>query len=95
VTRTVTTNADRGGGPQRHGLYSAGPMLLDPHDPGTLLSCASEPLLEPLASREREGTIPNVMFPRAIEEIDGRQFIFCEMADHSIGVARLGSMEAR
>jgi beta-1,2-mannobiose phosphorylase / 1,2-beta-oligomannan phosphorylase len=33
--------------------------------------------------------VPNVVFPTAIEEIDGQQFVFYGMADSSIGVAHL------
>ena len=69
-------------------------MLLDPDDPGTVLARTSSPLLEPLALEEREGTVPNVVFPTAIEEIDGQRFVFYGMADSSIGVARLDSVEA-
>ena len=36
----------------------------------------------------------NVVFPTAIEEIDGQRFVFYGMADSSIGVARLDNMEA-
>ena len=51
------------------------------------------PLLEPLTAGERQGTIPNVVFPTAIEEIDGQQFVFYGMADSSIGVVRLDRTE--
>jgi beta-1,2-mannobiose phosphorylase / 1,2-beta-oligomannan phosphorylase len=83
-----------GWGPQRDARYSAGAMLLDPDDPGTVLARSPSPLLEPLASPEREGTVPNVVFPTAIEEIAGQLFVFYGMADSSIGVARLESLEA-
>ena len=33
--------------------------------------------------------MPNVVFPTAIEAIDGRHFVFYGMADSRIGVARL------
>ena len=69
-------------------------MLLDPNDPGAVLARTPSPLLEPLAAGEREGTVPNVVFPTAIEEIDGQRFVFHGMADSSIGVARLDRMEA-
>lgn len=82
-----------GWGPQPDAWYSAGAMLLDPDDPGTVLARSSGPLLEPLTSAEREGTVPNVVFPTAIEEIAGRRFVFYGMADSSIGVARLDNME--
>jgi predicted GH43/DUF377 family glycosyl hydrolase len=83
-----------GWGLQRDARYSAGAMLLDPEDPGTVLARSPSPLLEPLTSEERHGAVPNVVFPTAIEEIDGQRFVFYGMADSSIGVARLDSMEA-
>ena len=83
-----------GWAPQPHARYSAGAMLLDPADPGTVLARTSSPVLEPLAREEREGTAPNVVFPTAIEELNGQWFVFYGMADSSIGVARLDSMEA-
>ncbi len=82
-----------GWGPQRHVRYSAGAMLLDPDDPGTVLARTRSPLLEPMAAGELDGAIPNVVFPTAIEEIDGQRFVFYGMADSSIGVARLDRME--
>ena len=82
-----------GWGPLPHARYSAGAMLLDPNDPGTVLARTSSPLLEPLALEEREGATPNVVFPTAIEEIDGQRFVFYGMADSSIGVARLDTVE--
>ena len=79
---------------QRNARYCAGAMLLDPGDPGTVLARTTSPLLEPLVTEERDGTVPNVVFPTAIEEIDGQRFVFYGMADSSIGVARLDSVEA-
>ena len=90
----VSGTLAEGWGPQPHVRYSAGAMLLDPDDPGTVLARTPSPLLEPLALEEREGTAPNVVFPTAIEEIDGQRFVFYGMADSSIGVARLDSVEA-
>jgi hypothetical protein len=84
----------RDGGPQPHVRYSVGAMLLDPNDPGTVLARTPSPLLKPLALEEREGTAPNVVFPTAIEEIDGQRSVFYGMADSSIGVARLDRVEA-
>src|ERR1017187_4094184 len=83
-----------GWGLQRDVRYSVGAMLLDPDDPGIVMARSSSPLLEPLASEERHGAVPNVVFPTAIEEIDGQRFVFYGMADSRIGVARLDSMEA-
>jgi predicted GH43/DUF377 family glycosyl hydrolase len=33
--------------------------------------------------------VPNVVFPTAIEEVDGVRYVFYGMADSQIGVARL------
>jgi predicted GH43/DUF377 family glycosyl hydrolase len=85
----VSGTLAEGWAPQRHVRYSAGAMLLDPTDPGTVLARTANPLLEPLTAEERDGTVPNVVFPTAIEEIDGQRFVFYGMADSSIGVARL------
>ena len=52
-----------------------------PH-PASRCSSRSKP-------RSDRGIVPNVVFPTAIEEIDGQRFVFYGMADSSIGVARL------
>jgi len=78
-----------GWGPQQDLHYAAGAMLLDPADPGRVIARTPRPLLEPVEAEERRGTVPNVVFPTAIEEIDGQRFVFYGMADSSIGVARL------
>lgn len=69
--------------------YTAGAMLLDHEDPRHVLSRTSEPLLVPETGDEMQGTLGNVVFPTAIEEIDGRRFVFYGMADSKIGVAEL------
>jgi predicted GH43/DUF377 family glycosyl hydrolase len=69
--------------------YAAGAMLLDPDDVTRVLSRSTEPLLSPATAEERSGTVDNVVFPTAIEEVDGRRFVFYGMADSRIGVALL------
>jgi len=73
--------------------YSAGAMLLDPADPSRVLSRTAVPILEPETEDERSGTVPNVVFPTAIEEVDGQRWVFYGMADSKIGVARLERTE--
>jgi predicted GH43/DUF377 family glycosyl hydrolase len=90
----VSGKLARGWEPQADARYSAGAMLLDPDDPGAVVARTPSPLLEPLTSGEREGAVPNVVFPTAIEEIDGQRFVFYGMADSRIGVARLDQVEA-
>jgi predicted GH43/DUF377 family glycosyl hydrolase len=69
--------------------YAAGAMLLDPADPGRVLARTAEPILVPETGDERSGTVPNVVFPTAIEQVDGVHHVFYGMADSKIGVARL------
>ncbi|MDQ3788805.1 MAG: glycosidase [Actinomycetota bacterium] len=69
--------------------YAAGAMILDPDDVSRVLDRSTEPMLTAETEDERSGTVPNVVFPTAIEEIDGVRYVFYGMADTKIGVARL------
>ena len=69
--------------------YAAGAMILDAEQPWLVVTRSSEPLLQAETEAERSGTVPNVVFPTAIVEIDGNHFVFYGMADSHIGVARL------
>ncbi len=69
--------------------YGAGAMILDPADVTRVLARTAEPLLVPETDDERTGTVANVVFPTAIEQIDGERYVFYGMADAKIGVARL------
>jgi beta-1,2-mannobiose phosphorylase / 1,2-beta-oligomannan phosphorylase len=85
VSGTITEGFDL----QQNVHYAAGAMLLDPADPARVLARTAEPLLSPETDEERNGVVANVVFPTAIEEIDGVRYIFYGMADAKIGVARL------
>ena len=74
--------------------YSAGAMILDADDPTIVLQRTSEPLLKAETPDEISGIVPNVVFPTAIEEIEGQLFVFYGMADSKIGVARLDRVVA-
>lgn len=69
--------------------YAAGALILDAEDPSRVIARTPEPLLAPETDDERSGIVPNVVFPTAIEEVDGRHFVFYGMADSKIGVALL------
>jgi predicted GH43/DUF377 family glycosyl hydrolase len=69
--------------------YSAGAFLLDPEDVTQVIARTAEPILTPETEEERIGTVGNVVFPTAIEEVDGVRYVFYGMADAKIGVARL------
>lgn len=75
--------------PQKNVRYAAGAILLDPADPSRVLARTAEPLLEPGIGDEITGTVGNVVFPTAIEQIGAAMFVFYGMADTRIGVARL------
>ena len=74
---------------QQQVSYAAGAMLLDPADPARVLARTAEPILSPDTPDEQHGTVSNVVFPTAIESVNGVQYVFYGMADARIGVARL------
>jgi predicted GH43/DUF377 family glycosyl hydrolase len=85
----VTGTIDSAFAQQQNVNYAAGAMILDAGDPSVVLNRTAVPLLEPATEDERGGIVPNVVFPTAVEEIDGTHFVFYGMADSKIGVARL------
>jgi len=82
-------------GPGKHPLcYSAGVMVLSQDEPHIILHRSTEPVLSPLLKEERQGTVPNVVFPTGIDRRDDlgqpeRIDIYYGMADNRIGAARL------
>ncbi len=70
--------------------YSAGALLLDPEDVTRVLARTAEPLLEPELPDEREGVVPNVVFPTAIDRRGEHEAdVYYGMADARIGAFRL------
>jgi predicted GH43/DUF377 family glycosyl hydrolase len=88
----VTGQIDSAFDQQQKVNYAAGAMILDGDDPSRVIARTSEPLLSAETEEERSGIVPNVVFPTAIEEIDGQRFVFYGMADSKIGVARLDAV---
>lgn len=74
---------------QQNVNYAAGAMILDAAEPWRVVARTSRPLLSADAPEERDGIVPNVVFPTAIEEVEGQRYVFYGMADSKIGVARL------
>lgn len=85
----VDGELDDGFGLQQGAIYAAGAMLLDAEDVTRVLARSEYPLLQPQTDGERVGTVSNVVFPTATEEIDGVRYVFYGMADARIGVAAL------
>jgi predicted GH43/DUF377 family glycosyl hydrolase len=74
--------------------YSAGVLVLDVTDACQILYRSSAPLLTPELPEERDGVVPNVVFPTGIDprpdSENGEGFdVYYGMADTRIGVARL------
>lgn len=70
--------------------YSAGVMLLDADDVTRVLARSTTPLLEPEEREEREGIVPNVVFPTAIDiRSETTADVYYGMGDSRIGVGRL------
>ena len=85
----VTGVIDSAFSQQQNVNYSAGAMILDASDPSRVLARTPQPLLKAETEEERSGIVPNVVFPTAIEEVEGQLFVFYGMADSKIGVALL------
>ena len=79
---------------QEHLRYAAGLLILDATSGRRILYRSSRPVLIPEEPEEREGTIPNVVFPTGIDQrpdaadLEGYD-VYYGMADTRIGVARL------
>jgi predicted GH43/DUF377 family glycosyl hydrolase len=80
---------------QKNVNYAAGAMILDAAEPWRVIARTPEPLLSADTDHERSGIVNNVVFPTAIEEVDGRRFVFYGMADSKIGVAELHHVSDR
>jgi predicted GH43/DUF377 family glycosyl hydrolase len=90
VHHGVTGKLEPGVWQQQHVRYAAGAMLLDAEDVAKVLWRTATPLLQPDTAEERDGIVPNVVFPTAIDvRGDGDADVFYGMADSRIGVARL------
>jgi len=69
--------------------YVAGAMLLDADNPSRVMARTDKPILAPETEDERNRIVSNVVFPTAIESVEGVRYVFYGMADAKIGVARL------
>ena len=86
VAGTILDGVDH----QPYVYYSAGALVLDGDDPRTIRYRSAQPILAPEADEERDGVVPNVVFPTGIDpRQDGRVDVYYGMADSAIGVARL------
>ncbi|MEJ7651905.1 MAG: glycosidase [Chloroflexia bacterium] len=85
----VTGRIAQAAGEDNAVTYSAGVLLLDERDPRKVLYRPTSPTLAPETGEEREGVVPNVVFPTGIDDRGGgRMDVYYGMADSRIGVAR-------
>ena len=68
--------------------YRAGAALLDLEEPWKVIARTAEPVLEPEEVYEREGDVPNVVFPEGAVVVGDEIFVFYGAADKVCGVAR-------
>jgi len=71
------------------GTYAAGALLLDLDDPSRIVAASSEPILEPQADFEREGFVPDVVFPTGVVERGETLLVYYGAADRAVGLVEL------
>ena len=71
------------------GVYRVGAVLLDLKDPTKIIGRTEDPLFEPEADYEKEGEVPNVVFPCGNVIIKDKIYIYYGGADRVIGVATI------
>lgn len=73
------------------GVYCAGAALFDLNEPGRLIARSEEPILKPETAYEKNGFVPDVVFPTAcVPDDTGRYiFVFCGAADEHVEVIKL------
>ncbi len=68
-------------------VYRAGLALLDLDDPTNVIARTLNPVMEPETTWEREGDVPNVVFPQGTVVMDGTLHVYYGAADKVIGHA--------
>ena len=89
---TPPIRTDRGWLTLYHGVdatrtYRVGAMMLDLEDPRIILGRSPTPILEPEQDYEREGFVPNVVFPCGNVVMNGTLFVYYGGADTCCAVA--------
>ena len=74
-------------------FYRVGAILLDSKDPTKIIARTDEPIFEPEALYEKEGLIPNIVFPCGAVLLGDKFFIYYGGADKVVGVVTIGKDE--
>lgn len=72
---------------EKDSIYRVGAILLDLKDPSRIKSRIDYPIFEPLADYEKDGLVPNVVFPCGAEKIRDNLYVYYGAADEVTGVA--------
>ena len=78
---------------KRTGHYNVRVALLDLKDPTIVLYRTHDPLLEPETPYEKEGVVPNVVFPCGATTIRKQLLVYYGGADKVVGVAMMDDIE--
>lgn len=74
-------------------IYRAGVALLDKKDPTKVISHFRDPLFSPEEKWEKEGNVPNVVFPTGAAVFNKRLYIYYGAADTRIGAVSVDMNE--
>jgi predicted GH43/DUF377 family glycosyl hydrolase len=74
---------------KRTGHYNVRAALLDLKDPSKILYRTHDPLLEPTPAYERQGIVPNVVFPCGAVVLRHQLYVYYGGADKVVGVASI------
>jgi predicted GH43/DUF377 family glycosyl hydrolase len=70
-------------------VYSAGALLLDLKEPFKIIGRTKEPILKPETSYEKNGDVPNVVFPTGACILDDNLYVYYGGADKVCCVATI------
>jgi predicted GH43/DUF377 family glycosyl hydrolase len=76
-------------GISHHTKYRLGAALLDLKNPTKVLVRTDEPILEPELPYEKQGQVPQVVFPCGAVVMDGTLFVYYGAADTVVGAAHI------
>jgi beta-1,2-mannobiose phosphorylase / 1,2-beta-oligomannan phosphorylase len=79
--------------PGEVGTYSTGVLLLDPDNPSRVRKRATASIFEPTAVFERQGFVPDVVFPTGIVERPSSYLIYYGAADSCTAVVEFNKAE--
>jgi beta-1,2-mannobiose phosphorylase / 1,2-beta-oligomannan phosphorylase len=74
---------------RRTGHYNVRAALLDKNDPSKILYRTHDPLFEPTTAYEKQGIVPNVVFPCGAVILRHQLYVYYGGADKVVGVASI------